>query len=268
MSSVNIFIFTPEINPQFEWVNGCDTLISDRMILDYLEKVKIFKNVTKLEKYNGYFDKKNFDAILIQFEILDDCFPFPLKRRLESLYKDFIDWRKNPIQSNNYAVFNQSISDHSLCEVSERMHCNVDNRYAIFNNQAITINKSISITINAIHVKTIDLLKDEKDFIDWFSENRIPKRNFHSIPKHNIPEPITILGKKISPLKGTVENADEVLKFAIGKNIKELFGFDKDCRMILVFKHENNTPQNQYHGYHVPVDSSEVSDDIKRSLGL
>lgn len=267
MSKVNLFILIPEHNPKFSWISSIDILIEENNIYNYLRNLESYKKSIVQEKYDGYFDKNSLIALANQIKILEDSYPRPTLRTLRLIFEDFFDWRENVIQSNenNYLIFNNLIEDHTFCEVAQRKHNNTDEAFVFINHQAITIQNEIEIKINNIN-KCIKILNDETQLTNWFSENRIPKRNFQPIPKHNIPNPIHRRGELISPLYGNTENATAILKTAIGINSKELFGYDVSNEMVIIFKYENNTPQNQYHGYHVNIESDEIPKEIRIKL--
>lgn len=270
MSKVNLFILIPENNPKFSWVNSIDSLIDENNIRNYLRNLDSYKKTISHEKYDGYFDKKSFIDLSNQIKTLEDSYPRPTLRTLHLLFEDLFDWQENVVQSNNneiYTFFNNPIENHIFCEVAQRKHNSPDQNFALINHQAITIQNEIEIKINNIN-KHIEILDNETKLTHWFSENRIPKRNFHSIPKHSISKPIQRNGEIISPLFGNTENAESILKTAIGINSKELFGYDESNGMVIVFKYENNTPQNLFHGYHVEINSNEIPKEIKNKLNI
>jgi hypothetical protein len=267
MSKVNLFVLIPENNPKFSWINSIDTLIGENNIHDYLRNLNSYKKSINHEKYDGYFDKNSLVALSNQIKILEDSYPRPTLRILQSIFEDFFDWRENPIHSNeinNYTIFDNKIENHTFCEVAQRKHNNFDQAFVLINYRVITIQNEIVIKINNIN-NHLEILDNEIQLTNWFSENRIPKRNFQSIPKHNIPKPKRN-GKIISPLYGNSENAAIILKTAIGINSKELFGYDESNQMVIVFKFENDTPQNQYHGYHIAKNSEEIPKEIRAKL--
>lgn len=266
---VNLFVLMPESNPQFQWITNLEEFIEHEKINDYILNLFRSKESIKLENYNGYYDGLSLLDLTNQIKILEDSYPKPILRTLRSLFKDFFNWREEPTIINEYSYFilNQNILKHSLCEISQRKKDNELENFAIINHQIISINE-ISVLINQNVNISIDLINNNVDLINWFSENRIPKRNFQSIPKHKIQNPIIKNNKLISPLYGTEENANIILNSAIGISLKELFGFDKLFNKVIVYKFENNTPQNQYHGYHVDTNSDEIPNEIRIRLDL
>lgn len=269
MSKVNLFILIPEHNPKFNWIHSIDNLIEERDICNYLRNLNSHKKSIFHEKYDGYYDQNSLIALSNQIKILEDSYPQPTLRTLRLIFEDFFDWRENAVQTNEnkYSVFSTQIENHTFCEIAERKQNNTEQLFFMMNHQAITFQNQINIKINNKD-NHFEIVQNEVELTNWFSKNRIPKRNFQSIPKHNIQKPIIRNGKLISPLYGNSENANEILKSAIGINTKELFGYDKANKMVIVFKHENDTPQNQYHGYHVEINSNEIPKEIKIKLNI
>ena len=269
MSKVNLFILIPEKNPVFNWINNIDILIEEAHIQDYLRNLDLCKKSINHEKYDGFYDKKTLLELVNQIKILEDSYPKPILRTLQLLFSDFFDWRKDCTHSNthSYSIFNSQIENHTLCETAQRKDNNIDQNFSFLNLQAITIKNEIEIKLDNTNRK-FKILDNDYDLIGYFCKNRIPARNFQAIPKHNISKPVRRRGELISPFYGDEKNATEILKTAIGLNSKELFGYDKSNGMVIVFKYENNTPQNQYHGYHVEINSNEIPKEIKNKLNI
>ncbi|MBS7231120.1 hypothetical protein KHA90_08790 [Flavobacterium psychroterrae] len=267
MSKVNIFILLPEKNPSFNWINSIDVLIEENSIRDYLRNLDLYKKSINHEKYDGFYDKKSLLELVSQIKTLEDSYPQPTLRTLQILFSDFFDWREdcNNSNENNYSIFSSLITDNTFCEVAQRKHNNISQNFAFLNHQAIAIKNKIDILLNTTE-KDFKILHNDSELIAYFCENRIPARNFQTIPKHNIPRPIRRRGELISPFYGDKKNAAEILKTAIGVNSKELFGYDKSKKMVIIFKYENDTPQNQFHGYHVEIESDEIPSEIRKIL--
>ncbi|MFY8188891.1 MAG: hypothetical protein ACOVLC_13170 [Flavobacterium sp.] len=266
-NKVNLFILIPESTTNFNWINSLDILVDEVNAKEYLKKLKIFKEAIYLEKYDGYYDEESFLNLYSHFAIIEDYFPNPITRELKKLFSDFFDWKKSQEQVSTYTyqIFNQQIINHTLCEISQRKMNHLDENFSLLNNYALTIQNQIEVSINGEN-QSFDIIDSENQIVEWFSENRIPPRRFQAIPKHDIPAPIIIRGKTISPLYRSNENPTDILKKAIGTSKKELFGYDTDKKMFIVFKYENVEHENQYHGYHVKLDSDEVPDFIKRKF--
>jgi hypothetical protein len=226
----------------------------------------------KIENYQGFYDAYNIKNFLKSFEILEDDYPSPIHRTIQiNLSKEaWENWRDNKIQSEekSYAIFGQEIEDNSFCEIAERKIANEDHNYTLINHSACNLASPISVTINGHDKVEVESLSTVEEIFNWFTQNRIPKRNFHINPKHgeNRQDERLINNELISPLRCSAQEAKVLLQTAIGNNRNELFNFDKERNHFIVFKYEGNTPDNLYHGYHVPTNSLEVPDWIKVKL--
>jgi len=238
----------------------------------FIQDLKRISKSIAIENYEGFYDCLNVKNFLCLYDILEDDYPSAPKKLLQSviLRNAFINWREKAIQSpdTNYQIFKQPISDNTFCEIAERKNMVSDDNYAILNHHACTIRNMIAININEKLAIEIDNLKDEKELLVWFAQNRLPPRNFNINPKHgeNRQHVQKVDGKKISPLRCSCQKAQTLLDSAIGNPEKELYNLDPDYDEIIVFKYESRTPQNMYHGYHVPKDSEDVPIDIRKKL--
>ncbi len=271
MTQVNLFLLLPETKPTNRWMRSIRKIDTYKTLIQDLEII-IFEIIT-IEKYKGFYDAKNINDFLCLYDPLEDSYPNPPKRRLQSVLFNnaFINWREEATQSPNddYQIFNQPISDNTICEIAERKNKVGNDKYALLNHQACTINTMIAVTINEERSAIeIDNLKDEKEISEWFAQNRLPPRNFNINPKHgeNLQDIRTVNGETISPLRCSCQRAKTLLDTAIGKSKKQLYNIDPDYDEIIVFKHEGPTPQNLYHGYYVPKNAEEVPLDIRKKL--
>ncbi|MEA3415707.1 MAG: hypothetical protein U9R02_06045 [Thermodesulfobacteriota bacterium] len=275
MAQVNLFLLLPETNPVNKWMRSTETEfyevnLYEKLIRDLKTR---FEDIS-IENYEGFYDNLNIKNFLCCYEILEDCYPSAPKKLLQSLIQNnaFINWRDDPIQSNitEYKIFSQQISNNTFCEIAQRKSNDTENEdnYVLLNHNACSIQKAILVTINNVSGIEIDNLKYETELLTWFAENRLPQRNFNINPKHgeNRQEITNVGGEDISPLRSSCEEAQILLHTAIGNHKKELFNLDYDHDEIIVFKFEGDTPQNMYHGYHVPKDSVEVPGDIRKKL--
>lgn len=275
MAKVNLFLLLPETKltnqwmrstePNFYEIDAYETLIQNLKI--------IISESIAIEKYEGFYDISNINNFLCLYDTLEDCYPSAPKRLLRSVISKnaFINWREEAIQSMNtdYQIFNQLISDNTFCEIAERKNKVGDDKYALLNHHACTIREMIVVTISKKKSSIeIDNLKDEEEISEWFAQNRLPPRNFYINPKHgeNRQDVRSVNGEIISPLRCSCQRAQALLDSAIGKSERELYNIDPDYDEIIVFKYEGTTPQNRYHGYHVPKNIEEVPLDIRKRL--
>lgn len=271
---VNIYLVVPESAPVIgdQWLQSNEQFLEEDAIVDFISNLKLKIEVIRMEKYDGFYDSHNILNFLRDFEIVSDYFPNPAFRRLRSLIKSWNNWRDDKLQKSSitYSLFTQAISNNSLCEVRESQFINdhkENDAHAILNHFAYNLPSSISISRNRIN-NNITILSTEYEIKDWFITNRIPKRNFQITDKHgeNRQDIRVINGEIISPLRCSKEHAFELLKSAIGDSKKDLYNFDPQNGEFIVFKFEGNNPQNMYHGYHVPVNTNEIPQNIKEKL--
>jgi len=273
MVKVNFFLLLPETEPTNQWMRSTETEFSE--VASYKSLIEELKGVSDslhIEAYEGFYDHLNIKNFLCWYDTLDDCYPSPLKKILRSLLRnDFQDWREEVNQSpeTNYQIFSQHIRDHTLCEIAERKKKGSDDKYALLNHHACNIHDvTIVISINGKESIEIESLEGKEKVLAWFAKNRQPARNFNINPKHgeNRQNSQVIGGEKISPLRCSLEEVQTLLQTAIGTSEKEFFNLDPTHDQIIVFKYEGPTPQNMYHGYHVPKDSVEIPFAIRKRL--
>lgn len=273
MVKVNLFLLLPETKPTNQWMRSTEKDFYE--VIAYETLIKDLKKISEgiaIEIYEGFYDHLNIINFLCLYDTLEDYYPFAPKKLLRSVISRnaFINWREEKIQSadTDYQIFNQPTNDNTFCEIAERKNMVGDDKYALLNHHACTIPDMIAVNINDNSAIEIDNLKDEKEILAWFAQNRLPPRNFNINLKHgeNRQYVLEVGGKKISPLRCSLQEAQVLLNTAIGTTEKELYNLDPVYDEIIVFKYEGPTPQNMYHGYHVPKDSTEVPIDIRKRL--
>jgi len=262
MSKANIYLILPETNPTTNWSESNANLQSEDGYRDFiLNKITEIKSIS-IENYEGYFDNENLTNFFKHFDTLEELYP-KVKTNLKLKIKDWENWRENPQQNTKrtYKIFKQVIVNHTLPEIAQRKGDNAQETYALLNNSALSIPENeIKVNISGRINIAIDNVKNTEELKTWFSKNRIPKRKFHIIPKHG--ENGRGNWQKASPLMCSKSKAQKLLNTAIGDDEKKLFNYDSNKDMFIVFWNEND-PKNQYHGYHLSVDTSEISDEIK-----
>jgi len=244
-------------------------LQDEEMINKYVYRLSLLLDETAIENYQGYYDKKNVENFLADFDVLADYYPQPARRLLISSISEFNDWREAAKNSadTNYSIYKQAVSDHTFCEIAQRTRDSAEDKYFILNHGAHDLGNDFDVYFDLKNtpVKSADTIED---ISNWFIENRLPKRNFQVIPKHgeNRQEVRMMNNKAISPLRCSGQEAKELLRNALGYSIGELFNYDKIHGCYIIFKFEGRNEQNMYHGYHVEMGSGEVPADIKRRL--
>lgn len=274
MAQVHLYYLMPESMPlSHAWMNQHsymeDDYIEDKSrIIDLIKEIEDFQNCLKLEYYTGYFDASNVKKFLEDYDIVEDCYPQPLRVLLQQKLKSWYNWRDNPEQliETTYSLHEQPLAGHTFCEIAQRQAGSQDDNFVLLNHNAHNLGNPILLTIAYVGDFTIENAQSEYELTEWFAENRLPARNFQIIPKHgeNRTQGQSWRGQWASPLRCSRDEAAELLKRAVGDDVRELFNLDG--RFYIVFKYEVPTPSNMYHGYHVPLDSVEVPSHIKSQL--
>ncbi len=212
------------------------------------------RNVTK------YYDKKNLDGMLYPYQELE--YPFvdtQVRTTLRDL--DVVDWRIELGEDDTIIEWHGTqIPNDTVAKVYERAHTDTpdllvhatlfsvgdaienDGETIVFKKENVDCSLSYQTTLRGLH--------------EWLSENRIPQRYFKYSEKHgengvggwmlpnNVPAAV---------LECNREHAQEILCKAIGDTSldNDLWYFDADYDKVLYFEYENQSPQNEYHGYHL-----------------
>jgi len=267
---VNLFIILPESQASTQWSLSNDEFQDEDKIGEFIAELKTKIDAIKIENYEGHYDILNIKNFLRDFEDLADFYPNPAFRLLRSIFKNWTNWRGDVRQDSSkmYLIYGQIIKNHTFCEVAERKISKEDDKFLILNHYGHVLPNEFEVSVE----QTLILLQScskEKEICDWFATERVPVRNFQVIPKHgeNRQDERIIRGELVSPLRCSQEEAQKMLHTAIGDTIDELFNHDKQRpEYFIVFKYENINPQNMYHGFHVPLKSSQVPNHIRKKL--
>ena len=105
MTQVNLFLLLTETKPTNRWMRSTE---KDFYEIDayktLIQGLKIIiSEIITIEKYKGFYDKKNINNFLCLYNTLEDCYPAAPKRRLQSVLSKnaFINWREEATQSPN-----------------------------------------------------------------------------------------------------------------------------------------------------------------------
>lgn len=263
---VNVFLLVPESKPTTPWSLSNESFQDEKQFSLFVNDLKTKIASFQIENYEGFYDLNNVINFLKDFKDLEEYYPKPAFRLFKSSLKNWSNWANQTqcLPHDEYKIFNQKISNHTFCEITARKLNDKHTNFSILNHNGHNLGNHIKFSINN-EIVNISSFSTKLEVLDWFSINRIPKRNFNLNPKHgeNRQDERIINGELISPLKCSKENAQIMLNRAIGYKLDELFYFDKSKNNILIFKSEGNSPQNTYHGFHVPLNSQELPNNIK-----
>ncbi|KWT84044.1 hypothetical protein [Candidatus Magnetominusculus xianensis] len=262
MAGTNLFLLLAETTPSNQWMQP--NVFQDELSLNqYVNELSVKLEEIIIENYIGYFDEENRLNFIKHYNM--DDFPYAPITRLKRLLRDWENWRETIQQSSDkeYKIFGQPIKDHTFCEISKRQATDKNNNYALLNHHACKImDKNISVSIDGRNAYYFPNLQNFTSLIQWFVENRKPKRMFNLNPKHgengrgNWPD--------ASSLECSKDEAQELLNTAIGDSGKTLYTYDKKNMKYIVFRYENTDEDKiTYHGYHVALNSTDIPQSVK-----
>lgn len=267
MNTVACFWVLPEAASvhQSWWLKS----IEIAQIPEALEMVERFCEATAMEQVSKYYDADNFGCFLADAHVVEDYYPSPPRVLLGKLVldHDMHDWRENdmPAGTGNCMLFGQSVSGSLLDAMYRHAKQSVKDgmcKAVLLDVLAVTWQKKyfeLSVGGNVLRFENVS---DEQELSEWFAQHRDPPRRFHTTQKHGADREETMIwhNRQASPLKCSVDEAQWMLNRAIGLDERELFYFDQAKGVFILFKYEGPTPQNQYHGYHLPQSEEQKID--------
>lgn len=231
------------------------------VVLETSEIEKVMKDVDALilfmvhEDYERFYDGENLKAFLYPVQQLKELYPFKyeraIRKKFASMHNCLLSDPGYEIEENTHlaVVCSNDKDDISVIELSSadgKTNCQADVRYC----------------------------QDQKGIAEWFFENRRPVRQYdYDYPKHgengkgawkgNDED-----GRPISVLLGSKEEAENLLKKAIGKlyNSTRSWCYDHKYGHYMEYRNEHN---NKYHSYHLGKDrENEIPKEVKIKVDL
>jgi len=277
MIPLYIFSQLPDIQEPgaLPWENPDDCLESLSAFCSLID-IAISERDSKI-----FYDELNVDAFFEQVDILFDeqeYFSTP-RMMFREIFRTAQNWGDEMTVNNSCCYFlwdlecaeAKILSNNILREIAERL-ISVSGKCLLlpFSNPNNTRN-FFPVFKDANHIPGLPVFAhiyyafDKESLEKWLAENRQP-RLFNLSPKHG--ENGQGHWPTASRLLCSRDRAKELLETAIGdKRITdELYNFDEEQNCYIVFKYEGENPQNQYHAYHLPINSNEIHDQIKTLL--
>lgn len=258
MEGAELFLLLHESGSVTKYMKRTEECISESSEVEYLNRLNFFLEYYSIENHQGFYDAENIQSHLHQFEELDDYYPCNPTMILRGLLSEWENWRDTPISAGDYILFeNEIISNHIFCEVAQRKYVNFNNSYLLINHNATSAPENIPVKVLNTSVN-IELLPLHKTF-NWFCKNRKPYRMYHPSPKHG--ENGRGNWRNASLLLCYHQEAEVLLKTAVGKDDKALYNYDSVHQSYILFRKEGAIPEQKYHAYHIK--ETEVGEDIK-----
>lgn len=275
MGHSELFIMFPsyeEVEEKPHYIKSVDVMSMEelsKMVGRLEEIICFFRN----ENYDGYYDGKNVQAFLCPLEIAEDYYP-NMQTRFRVMMKQWGEnWRNDRKQSDTekYYYYHMEIKDDTLCELTKRKKDSGDEcAFLLINQEAFSCYEDRIRTKCNDDDFEIEVRKAEiKSIAQWFESNRIPQRCFRLNPKHGElgkgAHPSN-KGEKVSVLMCSRGEAGNLLKKAIGEDLKTLYFYDTNYNHYIEFKRES---ENVYHAFHLEkTDEQRIPNKIKEAIRM
>lgn len=231
------------------------------------------QNVTK------YYDKKNLEGMLYPYQELDYPNVCATVRTTLRDY-DVRDWRDELEEADTMIEWHGvQVTNDTCAKVYERSR--IAKPEMLVHATLFAVEDAIESDGGAFVFKqnnidcSLSFCTTQKELHAWLCDNRIPQRRYTYNPKHgeNGINDGTILpdGTPAAKLDCCGEHAQELLCKAIGDaNVdNNLWYYDIEKRKVIYFEYQNESPQHEYHAYHlVPGDKryDKVNIDLLRQI--
>jgi hypothetical protein len=280
---LNVFVLFPEARPIHDFFHNADDFVEEASLRVFLSELTASIEWVYREKNAvSFYSVENVQRFLDNLEGFKDDYLFDPASKMGDILAEAYNWQKEQRQEQHcaYFIWHQQtahiVVNHILPELAERQKHNPEQSFLLFNCRAgsfqskmIAILKEMREDNQLLLLPTFNQVNNEQELYAWLIENR-QKRNFNLNPKHGengVGAHKGNKGDKVDPLLCSREEAQRLLKKAIGdtRRATELYNFDSQNQKFIVFKFENETPQNQYHGFH-PNNQDEIPHDFKQLI--
>lgn len=226
-------------------------------LMDLNNLLEFFKYEKRVDKY---YDKNNLEGLLFPYKVLD----YPeVDRVVRTTLRDYdvLNWRDELDENNDVIEWhgNQVLND-TCAKVYERTNTNspeqlIHSTLFVFDN-AIEGNGSLFVFRKENTELSLSYQSSIRALHKWLSENCIPRRKFQYSAKHGENGKggwFFQNGTHTALLECDCAHAQELLHKAIGDAHvnNDLWFYDSEYDKVLYFEYQNESPQKEYHGYHL-----------------
>lgn len=282
MSLIQAFLLLPDTENA--------ALLEEKPLHQFMSNLEHIVECAASEKSTWiWYDSENIKAFVNQFDGFEEEYLNNLPERIQDILWHSVskNWRvaQQHHLENRYFLWDLTKEEavplyhqpHTLSEIAERCLQNIENKYVLLNyHSALYIDREMIVVIkdrwsapDLPKFILIPFIHNADELADWFKRNR-QERKFHRFrpgepKKHPTSDKSVkyLKGNKVSPLLCNDDEAQRLLDDAIGdrRESKKLYAFDKTRNKYIVFEDEE-TLDNQYHGYHV----DEIPEHIRRRI--
>ncbi len=229
---------------------------SDANINDFAKNINFVFDVARQIKADVYYTLDSVQELKDFFTDLDLNFTQSQANRLDVLLEDFIPFKgKHHFFKVHFAGDStsfQSVDYHFLNETAKNNSANK----IVFTKSLDTKEQLLFVqSSNIFHFCEINCFNTAAKVWEFINA-QLPTRNYNFSPKHgnatqnaNPPKK----GEKVAQLHSTDEEAQTLLNSAIFdlREKKFYFNFDTTKETFIIFPYEGETPQNQFHAFHI-----------------
>lgn len=258
---VQAFVILPETEPQYFYIKDEIGYQTEDFLQNFIKKLSICKKLIEVENYQGYYDSENIKHFIKHYDILEDFYPSRPSSVLRSQLKSWVNWRDERYSIEDYecSLLGRTISDETFSEVAIRREVEEVNNHVIVSHEALNIPLGKTHPVEFLGKTYVIPCIAISDLPNWFSENRLPQRNYHPSPKHGENGIGEWLGA--SKLYCSHTHAQSLLLKSIGQSeLDELYFYDEMHRKYIIYRFEGDNTLNQYHAYHIE------DDDVPKSI--
>jgi hypothetical protein len=264
--------------------DGSEWLPSNReeLELNALQLLDTLESFNFLTEANVHYSSEEFTLLLENLEIVNNINEYSITNIAHQLrtilFKvDAIDWSFSRSQRSDHIYYyisglgsqNINISGSSVAEAVENKFSG--EKVAMINFTSSSFNELEVMNLLRVDLKPpntmdkvdLEFITSQKSCVKFYHFNCKP-RTYSWNPKHgeNGKGMISNKAEIVSPLECSKEEAELLLKYAIGyRKTHELYNYDSAKFKYLVWKCESKE-QNIFHGYH-PINQNEVATEIK-----
>lgn len=280
---LTVFLLLPEANPLHAFFHNAYEFVEEESLLCFLKELsESMEWIYRERNAVSFYSSENIQRFIDNFEDFKNDYLFDPASKMMDILSDAYDWHEQQEQEQNCAYFiwqgqtAHFVVNNVLSEIAERQNNSPEKSFLLLNFYAASfIGEKLSILkerIEDVHLfilPTFLHVDNVTQLLKWLVDNR-QKRNFNLNPKHGengVAAHGKSRGNDVSLLLCNRDQAQELLNKAIGdaRETTELYNFDILHQKFIIFKFENETPQNQYHGYH-PDNQDEVSSSFKQLI--
>lgn len=247
-------------SPSAFYINGSKETEPEKIVREVNQWLNIIRYF-KYEQCNRYYDSENMKGVLYPYTALKEAYEeeeypdagYAIRTLLKG--EDFVDWRDEPIESEEHYVLNETdVTDDTLGEMAR--NAIEGNAVVLFNCDAVDYRFPICLcAVSTSQNISIEHYNNIRGLHQWFSENRQPQRIFDYNPKHgddrHPAQLIAGTNRRAAQLRTNREDTERLLKLAVGTDINSALWYYDEANSCYIYFENQNEIRLAFHGYHL-----------------